>query len=149
MCLEWSSAQPEAFSEKTGKPDMRGAYGLLGREMVRWLTHLQHTDKTVIVVGILNEEEDDLKRKSFVPQIEGSQTALKLPGIFDEVVTITNLMTEDKKLERAFVCHQQNPWGFPAKDRSGTLELVEPPNLGALLKKIRSAKRIDSLNTKS
>ena len=26
--------QPEAFSEKTGKPDIRGAYGLHGREMI-------------------------------------------------------------------------------------------------------------------
>jgi hypothetical protein len=30
-------------SEKTGKPDVRGAYGLHGREMIGWLTHLQHT----------------------------------------------------------------------------------------------------------
>ena len=35
--------QPEAFSEKTGKPDIRGAYGLHGREMIGWITHLQHT----------------------------------------------------------------------------------------------------------
>jgi hypothetical protein len=149
MCFEWAQTQPDAFSEKTGKPDIRGAYGLLGREMIRWLTHLQHTDKTVIVVGILNEEVDDLNRKSYVPQIEGSATALKLPGIFDEVITLTSLMAEDKTLQRAFVCHQQNPHGFPAKDRSGTLELYEAPDLGALLKKIRTAKRIDQTNTKT
>ncbi|MEI7774513.1 MAG: hypothetical protein WCK17_07025, partial [Verrucomicrobiota bacterium] len=35
--------QPDAFSEKTGKPDIRGAYGLHGREMIAWLVHLQHT----------------------------------------------------------------------------------------------------------
>jgi hypothetical protein len=146
FCLDWAGTQPEAFSEKTGKPDPRGAYGLLGREMVKWLTHLQHTDKTIIVVGILNEEEDDLKRRVYAPQIEGSQTALKLPGIFDEVVTVTSLVGEDKQPKRAFVCHQTNPWGFPAKDRSGTLELVEPPDLSALLKKIRAGKRIDTIN---
>jgi hypothetical protein len=30
-----------------------------------------------------------------------------------------------------------NPWGYPAKDRSGRLELIEPPDLGRLLAKIR------------
>ena len=43
LCFQWCKGQPEAFSEKTGKPDVRGAYGLHGREMIAWLTHLQHT----------------------------------------------------------------------------------------------------------
>jgi hypothetical protein len=34
--------QPEAFSERTGRPDVRGAYGLLGREVIQALKHLQH-----------------------------------------------------------------------------------------------------------
>ncbi|MGF6861009.1 hypothetical protein ABIE69_001579 [Rhodobacteraceae bacterium MBR-64] len=42
LCFQWCRGQPEAFSEKTGKPDIRGAYGLHGREMIGWLTHLQH-----------------------------------------------------------------------------------------------------------
>ncbi len=53
MCFQWCQLQPEAFSDKTGKPDTRGAYGLLGREMIRWVTQLQHTPKNVILVGIL------------------------------------------------------------------------------------------------
>ena len=32
LCFRWASAQPEAFSERTGKPDLRGAYGLHARE---------------------------------------------------------------------------------------------------------------------
>lgn len=27
LCLAWCKTQPQAFSEKTGKPDTRGAYG--------------------------------------------------------------------------------------------------------------------------
>ncbi|MFN7157548.1 MAG: ATP-binding protein, partial [Erythrobacter cryptus] len=34
LCFQWCKGQPEAFSDKTGKPDMRGAYGLHGREMI-------------------------------------------------------------------------------------------------------------------
>jgi hypothetical protein len=34
------------------------------------------------------------------------------------------------------VCTNPNPWGYPAKDRSGRLEQLEPPNLGALIGKL-------------
>ena len=146
-CFKWAQVQPEAMSERTGKPDMRGAYGLLGREMMRWITHLQHATKSVIMVGILNRDEDELKRVFWEPQIEGSKTGRELPGVFDEVLTLTNLKAEDGSLYRAFVCHEQNPWGYPAKDRSGCLEMVEEPNLAAIIAKIRAGKRIDNLQT--
>jgi hypothetical protein len=44
---------------------------------------------------------------------------------------------------RAFVCQTLNEWGYPAKDRSGQLEIVEEPHLGKLLTKIsgRSAEK--------
>ena len=41
QCFAWCKTQPGAVSDRTGKPDMRGAYGLLGQEMVGALTHLQ------------------------------------------------------------------------------------------------------------
>jgi hypothetical protein len=37
-----------------------------------------------------------------------------------------------------------NPWGYPAKDRSGRLDMVEPPHLGELIAKIRTGQRIDT-----
>ena len=136
MCLAWCKTQPAAFSEKTGKPDTRGAYGLLGTEMIAALTHLQHArDKNVIFVAILDERLDDFNRRVFVPQIEGSKTALELPGIVDEVVTLAELKTDEGELYRAFVCQTLNPWGYPAKDRSGRLDLVEEPNLLKLIRK--------------
>jgi len=47
LCLQWCKGQPQAYSEKTGKPDSRGAYGLMGQEMIGWLTHLQqHAART-------------------------------------------------------------------------------------------------------
>jgi hypothetical protein len=144
-CFKWSQIQPEAMSEKTGKPDTRGAYGLLGREMMRWLTHLQHSNKSIIVVGILDKHEDDLRRVTWEPQIEGSKTGRELPGVFDQVITLQNMTADDGKTQyRALVCHQQNPWNYPAKDRSGRLDMIEPPHLGQLIKKIREGKRLDA-----
>jgi hypothetical protein len=139
LCFQWCKGQPEALSEKTGKPDVRGAYGLHGREMIAWLTHLQHTrGRNVWFVGILDEKLDDFNRKVFQPQIDGSKTGLELPGIVDEVITMAELKADGSDPYRAFVCHTINPWGFPAKDRSGRLGPVEEPHLGRLMDKIRA-----------
>ena len=145
LCFQWCKGQPEAHSDKTGKPDVRGAYGLHGREMIAWLTHLQHTRaKNVIFVGILDEKFDDFNRKVFVPQIDGSKTGLELPGIVDEVLTLTSLPDDKGVPQRVFVCHTQNSWGYPAKDRSGRLDLLEPPHLGRLIEKICQPLPIDA-----
>ena len=138
LCFQWCKGQPEAFSDKTGKPDVRGAYGLHGREMVAWLTHLQHTRaKNVWFVGILDEKLDDFNRRVFQPQIDGSKTGLELPGIVDEVLTMAEIKDESGTPYRAFVCQTINSWNFPAKDRSGRLDLIEEPHLGRLMAKIR------------
>ena len=148
LCLQWCRGQPEAFSDRTGKPDLRGAYGLHGREMIGWLTQLQHTrGKNVWFVMILEQKLDDFNRRLYVPQIDGSKTANELPGIVDEVVTLAQIPAEDGPPYRAFVCQTLNPWGYPAKDRSGRLELIEPPDLGRLMAKIRGDQAPSSSNS--
>lgn len=137
LCMQWCKGQPQAFAERSGKPDMRGAYGLLGQEMVGWLTQLQHArDKHVWFVGILEERTDEFNRKTNELQIDGSKTGLELPGIVDEVITLAEITPAEGGAYRAFVCHTANPWGFPAKDRSGRLDLIEPPDLGQLMRKL-------------
>ncbi|MEX2454722.1 MAG: ATP-binding protein [Rhodospirillaceae bacterium] len=138
LCFQWCKGQPEAFSDKTGKPDVRGAYGLHGREMIAWLTHLQHTRaKNVWFVGILDEKLDDFNRRIYQPQIDGSKTGLELPGIVDEVLTMAEIKDDSGTPYRVFVCQTINQWNFPAKDRSGRLDLIEEPHLGRLMAKIR------------
>jgi hypothetical protein len=142
LCLQWCKGQPQAFSERTGKPDSRGAYGLHGQEMIAWLTHLQHTrDKNIWFVGILDERVDDFNRKVFTPQIDGSKTALELPGIVDQVITLAEIKSDEGTPYRAFVNHTLNPYGYPAKDRSGRLDMLEEPHLGRLMQKIRGPVR--------
>lgn len=139
LCFNWCKGQPQAFSEKTGKPDTRGAYGLHGQEMIGWLTHLQHTrSKNIWFVGILDEKIDDFNRRFFQPQIEGSKTGLELPGIVDQVITMAEITPEDSKSYRAFICHTLNEYGYPAKDRSRRLAVLEEPHLGRLMEKIHS-----------
>jgi hypothetical protein len=142
LCFQWCKGEPQALSDKTGKPDMRNAYGLHAQEMIAWLTHLQHTqNKNIWFVGILDEKRDkDTKSVFYEPQIEGSKTGLELPGIVDEVITLASLPAKDKEKTKAyhvFICHTVNPHGYPAKDRSGRLECEEEPHLGRLMDKIR------------
>ncbi len=145
QAMVWAKTQPQAFSEKTGKPDMRGAYGLLASEVIGLLKHLQHAPgKTVIFVGILEKVVDEFNRTNWQPQMEGGKAARELPGIVDQVLTLSLFAAEEdgwrhdpeKAQERRLVCQSGNPFGLPAKDRSGRLDLTEPADLGALLSKI-------------
>jgi AAA domain len=150
QCMAWAKTRPEAVSEKTGKPDVRGAYGLLAREVIALLKHLQHAPgKTVIFVGILERVVDDLNREHWQPQMEGGKAARELPGIVDQVVSMSLFEPDGdswrhepaKGQARRLVCRAGNPYSLPAKDRSGRLDVTEPPDLGALLTKINRAVR--------
>ena len=144
----YGQGQPEAQSDKTGKPDTRGAYGLHGREMMAWLGQLQHArDRNIVFVGILDQKEDDYGRSIWVPQIEGSKAGRELPGIVDQVITYQEVQSEEGQKFRALVCTSPNPWSYPAKDRSGRLDRIEKPHLGELFGKIRSGQRHDTLTT--
>ena len=137
LSFQWAGGEPESFSDKTGAKDIRGTYGLIGRELIEWLTHIQHTpNKTVWVVGGLDRKLDDANRPVWTLQIEGAQAGLKLPGIFDQIICMVELPGEAGTTYRAFVNHLVNPWGYPAKDRSGRLEMIEKPHLGDLMDKI-------------
>ena len=150
QAMAWAKTQPQAVSEKTGKPDSRGAYGLLAREVIGLLKHLQHAPgKTVIFVGILEKVIDEFNRTTWQPQMEGGKAARELPGIVDQVLTLSLFAAEgdewrhdpEKAQERRLVCQSGNPFGLPAKDRSGRLDLTEPADLGALLSKINTPQK--------
>ena len=143
----WAKTRPEAVSDKTGKPDTRGAYGLLAREVIALLKHLQHAPaRTVIFVGILERVTDDFNRVTWQPQMEGGKAARELPGIVDQVITMSFFAADgdgwrhepERGEARRLVCRSGNPFGLPAKDRSGRLDITEPPDLGALLAKINA-----------
>jgi hypothetical protein len=145
QAMAYARQQPEAFSERTGKPDVRGAYGLLGREVIQALKHLQHArGKTVIFVGVLDKVTDEFGTVTWQPQMEGSKAGRELPGIVDQVVSMQlfardaegGWQLDETATERRLVCKSGNPWGLPAKDRSGRLDMTEPPDLGALLARI-------------
>jgi len=136
LCFTWAEQQPEAISDR-GRKDLRGIYGLHARSMIGWLNQLQHArEKTVVFVAVLEKHVDELNIATWQPQIEGTKTGRELPAIVDEIVTMQWIDFGDRKPVRALVCTNPNPFGYPAKDRSGRLEQIEPPNLGALIEKL-------------
>ena len=52
------------------------------------------------------------------------------------MLTLAEIKDQGGQPFRALVCQTMNPWGYPAKDRSGRLALLEPPDLGQLFAKI-------------
>lgn len=143
LCFQYCENQPENRSDRTGKLDTRACYGMHGREMMAWLTQLQHIrEKNVIFVGILDGREDDVTgRMNYSLQIEGSKTGRELPGIVDELLTMSVVTFDDGSMHRALICSPMNEWGYPAKDRSGRLDPIEKPHLGELIQKMSSGNR--------
>jgi hypothetical protein len=148
QAMAWAKTRPEAFSDRTGKPDTRGAYGLLARETISLLKHLQHAPgRTVIFVGILERVVDEFGRETFQPQMEGGKVARELPGIVDQVMTLSLFDPDGETWRhnitsgstRRLVCRSGNAWSLPAKDRSGQLDPTEPPDLMAVLSKVNGA----------
>jgi hypothetical protein len=138
LCFRWASAQPEVFSERTGKPDTRGAYGLHARDFLLALHHLQSArGLNVILIGALESVTDEYGRLEHRLQAEGQRVPREIAGIVDIVLTMHWLdFADGKPAMRGFVCTSPNPWQYPAKDRSGKLSMIEPPDLGALIRKV-------------
>jgi hypothetical protein len=136
LCFTWAEQQPEAFTDR-GRKDLRAVYGLHARSMLGWLNQLQHARaRTVVLVAVLEKHTDEANISTWQPQIEGSKTGRELPAVVDEIITMQWIDFGDRKPARAFVCTNPNPWGYPAKDRAGRLEQLEPPDLGALIEKL-------------
>jgi hypothetical protein len=124
---------------------LRGAYGEMGRQVIRLLRHVQHAQgKSVFFVGGLDGYVNEAQQLVFEPQAEGNKTKSELPYIVDQVITMSDFDYTDagfthnigKGQFRALCCKSPNPWGLPAGDRSGKLEMIEEPHLGRLIEKI-------------
>jgi hypothetical protein len=151
VAMSFAKMQPSAKSEKTGKDDIRGAYGELGRQTISLLKQMQHAKgKNTVFVGRMKQTTNDFGVEIFEPEMVGGVTGRELPGVVDHVFSMSLFDCDDKGVWthnpkdgkiRAFVTQTINPWGLPAKTRSDNLDLVEQPNLRKLLEKINQPAR--------
>ena len=120
LCFRWASQQPETFSERSGKPDLRSTYGLHAREFLLMLHHLQSARKlNIILIGALETTIDDYGRTEHRLQAEGQRIAREISGIVDIVATMNWIDFGDGKPLRAFVCTFAEPMGLPGQRSFG------------------------------
>jgi hypothetical protein len=109
---------------------------------------MQHSRKSCIFIGLLEETEDAFHRPIWKVQLEGAKTAREPPGIVDQIATMviadydeaTGKWTPNENGQhRIFVCTRANAWGYPAGTRASNIEMIEEPDLGKLLKKLHSS----------
>ena len=136
-CLAWCQTQPEAFSEKNGKPEIRGAYGLLAREIVAWAWDWKHMrGVNVWLVGGLEYKENDIGIKEPVPLLAGAKLVAELPYIMDFVLVMDRFKAADGNWYTGLHTDPRGAYrSVPVKTRGGGFEPIEQPHLGKFMAK--------------
>ncbi len=137
ICLDSISEIAEVClgAEKATAKDPRQAYGAMQDAMagiVRSFRDLPSRD--VYFSAKLDKSADEMGAVSYAPGVPGNKTGQSLPYFFDEVLALRFAGTPESP-QRALMCHGDGRW--LAKDRSGRLDAWEPPDLGAVIRKIR------------
>jgi hypothetical protein len=120
--------------------DGRKAYGVLYEDVILKLKQLRDiSGKHVIFVAKQDAAADEVSKiTSYGPMMPGKALRQGMPYLFDEVFRL-GLAKTPEGLEYRFL--QTRPdLQYEAKDRSGVLDAVEPPDLGLVIKKILARK---------
>lgn len=119
-----------ATSLATNK-DGRAAYGALNTTISEIVRVFRELPLHVLLIAKLDKGQDELGRITYSPGMPGQKLSQSLPYFVDEVLALRVTTTGEREL----LCQPDSLW--LAKDRSGRLDRLEPPDLGALIKKIR------------
>ena len=120
--------------------DPRQAYGELIDKMTMVIKAFRDLPNYhVVMVAKQEMHKDEVNGTvSYGPSMPGSKLSLQLPYHFDEVLRL-GINTHPKGGTYRFI--QTEPdFQYEAKDRSGALAPVEPPDLGAIFNKILTKK---------
>ncbi len=119
--------------------DPRQAYGELIEKMETLIRAFRDLPgKNVLFCAKMEPIKDDLTGiVKYGPSMPGAKLGPKLPYFFDEVFRLG--IGKDQQGKDYRFLQTQPDLQFEAKDRSGSLSLVEPPHLGYLFHKIRNS----------
>lgn len=126
-------------AEKKSSKDPRQAYGAMQEqisEIIRAFRDLP--GRHVFMSAKLDKSQDEMGKMLYAPSMPGNKTGQQLPYFFDEVLALRVERDADGNSYRALLCDGDGSW--LAKDRSGKLDQWEPPDLGAIINKIRGVK---------
>lgn len=94
------------------------------------------TDYNVVFTCLETVEKDDVNRRYAAPDVVGRGLKEKLPSFFDLVLYMKVVQDESGEDHRVLYAQPINE--YPAKDRSGKLNVVEKPNLLEIRAKVLS-----------
>ena len=116
--------------------DGRKAYGQLVDDMIPYIKGFRDLEgKNVIFTAKQDSVQDEVSKITlYGPNMPGRQLSRELPYMFDEVLRLGIGQTQEGVTYRFLQCKADLQ--YEAKDRSGVLESVEPPDLGLLFQKI-------------
>lgn len=124
--------------EKAKTKDPRQAYGELAVQMAALLRAFRDLPNHHVYCSAKMVREKDEASGAFlyVPSMPGAKLGPLLPYMFDEVLVLRVQRNDEGQIER-FI-QTQRDGTYDAKDRSGALDMYEPPNVGDLIKKIQA-----------
>lgn len=124
-----------AAAKKSVK-DPRQAYGELIEKMLEAIKNFRDLPgKNVYMAAKMERAKDELSGMMlYGPSMPGAKLGPALPYYFDEVFNLRVMQTTDGQKYRALVT--QPDMQYVAKDRSGALDAIEPPNLATIFSKI-------------
>jgi hypothetical protein len=140
VCIDSLSEVAEVVlnNAKRQVKDPRQAYGELIEKMESVIrSYRDLAGKNVYMAAKMEPNKDELTGSvKYGPAMPGSKLAVKLPYFFDEVFRLGINKTPAGESYRFL--QTQPDLQYQAKDRSGCLDAVEPPNLTHVFNKILS-----------
>lgn len=142
ICLDSISEVAEVClsDEKNKTKDPRKAYGELSEKMMVLIRSFRDLPKNVYMSAKQSKVKDEISGGFyFGPSAPGQQIGPALPYLFDEIFALHNWKDAEGKMQSALQTSRDAQ--YEAGDRSGKLDLAEPPNLAHIYAKIINPKQ--------
>jgi hypothetical protein len=117
--------------------DGRKAYGEMSRRVMDIINKLYYfPQKHIYLIGkqVVADENGVASKRPYFP---GQDLNVKIPHLYDEILHIAEANIPGM-VKPVIAIRAQPTFGIMARDRSGRLAELEPPNLGELFKKCMS-----------
>jgi phage nucleotide-binding protein len=122
-------------SEKAKTKDPRAAYGEMQTAMADIVRKFRDLPRRhVYMCAKLDKSQDEMGRMLYSPSMPGQRAGQAIPYQFDIVAALRIYPDAEGNHWRGLMLESDGLW--QAKDRSGKLDGIEPPDLGAIISKI-------------
>lgn len=132
-------AETVLASEKAHAKDARQAYGALQDSMMQLMKAFRDiSGKNVVFTAKQEYIKDDVGVSTYKPMMPGQKLAQQIPYLFDLVFALRVEPDADNNMIRYLQTGRDLQ--YDAKDRSGVLDMYEPPDLTHIANKILNSK---------